>query len=195
MGGAVLLHRIVKRISSEAPNVHIRPLQVKPSEIGPKLESGEINLAIGYYPEIVGPLFQQSLFRRDHVCIVRDRHPRIHKTLSLEQFVETPHVLPTIITAANRHVDQELRKRGLRRRIALEVPYLLAVPNIIAETDYIAMVPAELAELSRRVAPVRILRMPIKSPLLVIKQYWHRRFHAEPDGKWLRGIIVATLGE
>jgi len=195
MGGAVLLHRIVKAMARNAPNVRIQALQVVPGEIATELESGGIDLAIGYYPDIKGPLYQQALFRRDHVCIVRSDHPTIDDALSLEQFVATPHVLPTIISAANKFVDDELAKLGLRRQIALEVPYILAVPNIIAETDYIAMVPAELAELSKRVAPVRSLRMPIEPPLLVIQQYWHRRFHADPDGKWLRTIVSETLAE
>jgi len=195
MGGAVLLHRIVKRLAADAPNVRIRPIQVKADDITAKLEAGEIDLAIGYYPDIKGPVYQQSLFRRTHVCIVRNRHPAIGATLSIKEFVETPHVLPTIIAAANKAIDGELRKLGLRRRIAVEVPYLLAVPNIIAETDYIAMVPAELAELSQRLAAVRILQMPLKPPVLVVKEYWHRRFHADPGGKWLRATIASLLGE
>lgn len=195
MGGAVLLHRIVKQIAADAPGIRVRPLQVRPAEISGKLESGEIDLAIGYYPSISGPIYQQSLFRRTHVCIVRTDHPRIRATLSIKQFVETPHVLPTIIATANKVIDDELRKRGLNRRIAVEVPYLLAVPNIIAETNYIAMVPAELAELSQRMAAVRSLKMPIKSPVLVVKQYWHRRFNSDAGGKWLRALIVSTLGE
>ena len=195
MGGAVLLHRIIKGLAALAPHIRIRALQVVPHEIAGQLESGQIDLAIGYYPDISGPLYQQSLFRRTHVCIVREDHPHIRDSLDLNQFVETPHVLPTIISQANKFVDRELSKRGLKRQIVLEVPYLLAVPNIIAETDYIAMVPAELAELSRRVAAVRILPMPVKSPLLVIRQYWHRRFHADPEGKWLRTAIASILGE
>ena len=59
----------------------------------------------------------------------------------------------------------------------------------------IAMVPAELAELSRRVAPVRILQMALEPPVLMIKEYWHRRFHADPDGKSLRATIASLLGE
>jgi DNA-binding transcriptional LysR family regulator len=195
MGGAVLLHRIVKRIAADAPKVRIRPLQVLPEEIAAQLEAGAIDLAIGYYPNILGPLYQQSLFRRAHVCIVRSGHPKIRSTLSVRQFVETPHVLPTIMSGANKYVDVALRKMGLSRNIAVEVPYLLAVPNIIAETDYIAMVPGELAELSQKVASVRILPMPVKLPMLVVKQYWHRRFHTDSDGKWLRSTIAATLGE
>ena len=59
----------------------------------------------------------------------------------------------------------------------------------------IAMVPAELAELSQRLATVRILQMPLKPPVLVVKEYWHRRFHADPGGKWLRATIASLLGE
>lgn len=195
MGGAVLLHRIVKRIAAEAPGVRIRPLQVKPEDIAGQLASGQIDLAIGFYPEMDPGLFQQSLFRRTHVCIVRRDHPRIHATLSLRQFVDTPHILAATIAGANRIIDRELQRRGLRRRVALEVPYLLAVPNIIAESDYVAMVPTELAELSQRVAAVRILKMPMKSPEIVIRQYWHRRVHAEADSRWLRATIQAVLGE
>ena len=195
MGGAILLHRILKQVGSEAPHARINSVDLDATEISKKLETGEVDLAVDYYPNLNGGLFQQTLFRCKQVCIVRADHPRIGDSLTLRQFIETPHVVVAPLAAAAHIVDQELKKRGLHRTVILEVPHFLAVPNIIANSDYIAMVPVELADLYKKIAPLRVLDPPIKSPVLLIKQFWHRRLHADPQNKWLRGVIASAVAE
>jgi DNA-binding transcriptional LysR family regulator len=195
MGEAVHLHRILKRFGAEAPNARIRLVHLHVGEIAKQLETGDIDLAVGYYPELNGGLFQQTLFRCKQVWIVRADHTRIADTLSLRQFVETPHVVATPMAGASHYVDQALKKKKLRREVGLEVPHLSSVPNLIANSDFIALVPAELADLYGKLAALRVLDPSVKTPLLLIKQFWHRRFNADPQNQWLRSVVASTLAE
>lgn len=190
MAATVVLGRLTERFASSAPLARVRVVNVQEDDVARQLEEGLIDLLIGTYAVKASSVMQQALFKSAaHVCIVRTGHPAIRERLSLEQFVDTPHVIATQSAEANAFIDRTLRSRGLRRRVAVEVPYLLPLPSVVAYTDYVALVPGALASLAQKTAPVRIVEPPIRPPAPVIKQYWHRRFDADESIAWLRGML------
>ena len=42
-------------------------------------------------------------------------------------------------------------------------------------------------------APIEILSHPLKLPKLVIRQFWHERFDAEPALMWLRKTLRVAV--
>ena len=40
-----------------------------------------------------------------------------------------------------------------------------------------------------RYGTIRVVETPIKSPVIAVHQFWHRRFHKDPANLWLRGIL------
>ena len=80
-------------------------------------------------------------------------------------------------------------------KVALEVPYLLAIPGIIAGSDYLATVPNELAELFLRIADIEVFALPMLVPDIAVKQYWHARFNTDAGNQWFRTLIKSTFSE
>jgi len=94
LGQTVFLPKLLELIAREAPSVNIHTVQVPPSRMrGVALESGDVDLAVGYFEEFEGTIHQQVLFEEHYVGMVRANHPVIRERLSFEQFLATPHLV------------------------------------------------------------------------------------------------------
>jgi hypothetical protein len=60
------------------------------------------------------------------------------------------------------------------------VPHFLTPPTIVEVLGLVATVPRPLGVLVAVAEPIEILSHPLKLPKLVIRQFWHERFDAEP---------------
>lgn len=195
MGGTVLLPRLVSSLAARAPHATIVPIQAKPEEIGKLLEDGGADLAIGYYASLGIKHYQRPLFRRSMVGIARAGSPVLRAKMTLARFVEARHVVATGLAVNNAVLEKELRRRGKTLDVALEVPYLLAVPGIVADSDLLATVPVELAALFAKVAAIATFPLPIRLPDLTVRQYWHARHHHDSGHRWFRGLVEETVGD
>jgi DNA-binding transcriptional LysR family regulator len=159
------------------------------------LESGAADLAIGHYPELKASLFQQHLFTRSYSAIVRTGHPTIKAAMTDGQFQQTPIVRCTSTVAINQWLDAHFAKARQPQPVALETPYVMALAGIVGATDWVAYVPDELLEATRRLGGVRAVRVPVPVPRLAIKQHWHRRFKDDAASRFLRALVHEALHE
>lgn len=193
MGVIVLLPKLLAALRTQAPNATLRPIQVPPMELGSALQDGAIDLAIGYLGRLADSLHQQSLFRRSLVGIIRGGGTRKTVKMSLERFVASKHVVSATLALTNQLLEKELRRHGTKLKIGVDVPYLLAVPGLVANSDYIAVVPEELAALFSRLASVDVFALPIPLEDLTVQQFWHERYHNDAGHRWFRALVASTL--
>src|SRR5262245_62417872 len=75
IGEMVFLPKLLSHVMAEAPSVNIRSVSMPPRKLMLALQRAEVDLAIGYFPDIDGVDFlQQRLFRDGFVCLVRGQH-------------------------------------------------------------------------------------------------------------------------
>ena len=86
-----------------------------------------------------------------------------------------------------------MQQRGLQRNVVLELSHFMSLLPVIEASDLIATVPRDLADLCVRYADLRIVGAPLKSPVIAVHQFWHRRFHKDPANAWLRSVVAAGL--
>ena len=195
VGQLIFLPRLLERIARLAPRVNIHTVQVPPSRMRDMaLESGDVDLAAGYFENFEGSFRQQLLFEERYVGMVRRGHPTIREALSLETFLGTPQLVyqPTggghgLQESA---VDQALAVADLSRRVAVRAAHAMGVTSIVANTDLLVIVPSRLAAAYRELADVSILALPVEIPKFQVKQHWHERFHHDPGNCWLRGLVA-----
>ena len=121
---------------------------------------------------------------------MRKGHPRINGKLSLDAYVETPHLLITLgDDAGPTWVDQALAKLGKKRRVAARVRYFTTAPLVIARTDLLLTGPSMLIRYFADLVPLQILKPPIDLPTYPEEAYWHERFDADPAHAWLRDLV------
>ncbi len=189
IGERVFLPALLQRLSTVAPGVNLRTVQLPVKEMREALESGEMDLAVGFIPDLSAGYYQQRLFNRSYVCITRTDHPDIGDTLSLKQYLAASHAIVSAPGTGHDVVERVLAEKGYKRRIALHVTHFLAIPLIVANTDLVVTIPTMLAESYLPAGNIKILTPPLKMPVYAIKQYWHERFHEDPANRWLRELF------
>ena len=162
-----------------------------------ELGVGSVNLALGWVDHPPDALCQHRLFDETFVCILRPKHPRIGKKLSLAQFASEWHLVvgryqhgsESFFRSLDGNLERELVHKGVDRKVAMRVPHFLAVPNIISTTDLLCVVPRQLAEVYAAYGQVRLVPLPVKSESFRVSQFWHKRFDLDQGNRWLRGLI------
>jgi DNA-binding transcriptional LysR family regulator len=86
--------------------------------------------------------------------------------------------------------DEAVAAEGLRRKVVLSAAHFMFVPEIVAKSDLIALVPARMA---RGMKAVQVFEPPLVVRGFQIAMFWHDKTHAHPGHQWLRERIVATL--
>jgi DNA-binding transcriptional LysR family regulator len=190
----VLLPPLLAHLSRHAPGLTIEAHKMASDSPG-RLESGEIDLAIGFMPQLDAGFYQQALFSQDFVCIVSARHPRIGARLTKARYCAEGHVVITSSTRTQGLVDKSLAAQGLRRRVVMHVPTFLGVARIAAGTDLIVTTPRLLAQTLQESNEVRLLAPPLPLPTYDVKQHWHERLHVDPASMWLRQAVAAIAAE
>jgi DNA-binding transcriptional LysR family regulator len=192
-----LIGPTLDRLAKVAPNIffHVMPPQFEEPAL---LRDGTIDLAIGVYDyapysDLPTDLRIQQLFVDHFVCVVRDDHPSVGRSLTLAQYTELDHVQIAPRGQPGGYIDELLVKLGApRRRIARAVPYFIAALILVSETDYILTVSGQLA---RRLAPLLGLKIvqPPRSLGLEpnhLAQLWHPRNDRDPAHRWLRETVA-----
>lgn len=187
------LPKLLARLSQVAPNARLRTISKSRPGAAEALESGEAELAMGYFPDLhKAGFFRQKLFDTPHVCIVRADHPTVGDKLTVKQYLDLSHAV--VQPDGREHVfELFLDQRGLKRRVLLKLSHFMSLLPVIESSDLIATVPLDLAEVCQRYANIRVLDAPIKSPVIAVSQFWHRRFHKDPANIWIRGVIHAVF--
>ncbi|WP_027800362.1 LysR family transcriptional regulator [Paraburkholderia dilworthii] len=196
VGEMVFLPKILKRIARDAPLVDVRTVSTDPKDLMAALQRSEVDLAIGYFPDLQGTdVFQQRLFRHGFVCLVRADHPVVSEGLTKKQFQSLPHAVVQAEGRSQEIVEQFLKAKGVQRREMLHSPHFLSIPMVIASTDLVVTVPAAVAEVFARFADVRALEPPYSMPSFDLKQHWHRSQQNDPGNRWLRAQVLELFGD
>jgi DNA-binding transcriptional LysR family regulator len=110
-------------------------------------------------------------------------------------FKREKHVAITAPGTGHDLLQQQLKRLGVERRLALSLPTLPGLGNLLAQSDLVATVPERVAQMLVSIAAVRLLAPPFELPAFAIKQHWHERFHLDPANRWLRSMIAEMFLE
>ena len=193
VGEMVFLPRILESLRSLAPSASVRSVSLPPTQLREGLEKGEIDLAIGYFPDLEkSNFFQQRLFTHHFCCLIRADHPITSKRLSLKQFLDLKHVAVHAEGRSQELFERFLLRKKLHPKIVLVTPHFMSLPIIIAKSDLVATVPHAIGMFfSKSSTNVKTVLLPFPDlPQIVVKQHWHRKSHHDPRNQWLRGLMA-----
>jgi DNA-binding transcriptional LysR family regulator len=197
VGELFFLPNLIKRLRVVSPRARIVPVSPAVDEISPGLEHGDIDLAIGYYPDLRrNSFFRQRLFVAHVGCLLRADHPIPGDHLSMKQYVSLGHVVVRSAGRSNTIFHQVLNGKKHRQKVVIVTSHYLSLPKIVETTDLVATMVWSLAHYFAAGNPkLKVVTPPLTGPQLDVQQFWHRKFHDEPKNKWLRSIVREVLSE
>lgn len=190
---------LMKVAGIEAPNMRFSVHPGDPRRIQDYVRDGDFDLIITFVRNPAADLRQVMLLQQKVVWIAREEHPRVSGEPSLAQFLGEHHVRwggpPMGSSTMEELVDEVLEKLGHVRRVNLQVSSLHILPEVVAKTDLLAVVPEHLARAAQRNLPIQVLPLPLDMPPVEISLVWHERMQHDAGHKWLRQALVGLSKE
>jgi DNA-binding transcriptional LysR family regulator len=195
IGEIAFLPKLLQFLASAAPGVSITTTNLPAREARLAMESGGVDLAVGFLPDLKTGFYQQRIFTQSYVCMVRADHPHIGANITLKAFRAARHAVVAAQGTGHGIVEAMFEREGVEPDVVLRLPHFLSAPIVIAESDLVATVPQRMGEIFARMLPLKLLAHPLRIPPFQVNQYWHRRFHQDAANQWLRGNFAALFKE
>lgn len=186
----VLMPAIIARLGQLAPGIKMSmtPFGNDLAETG--VISGTTDMVLGRIIDPPDNLIIQHLLDDGLACVVRADHPDIDTTMSREQYEQLRHVNVQPPGRLRAGVFQALERQGLRRDLAISVTHFLAVPEIIAVTDYCATLPRLICNQIAKDPRLKIVQAPVDLGTFPVEIAWHVRYRNDPAHKWFRQLLL-----
>lgn len=191
---SIVLPPLAALLSHAAPTLRIQMLPLSERLPFRPLDAGEIDIAIGYFPDAPGSLHRQVLFEETFVAVVSAANRRSGGPLSIDEFVSYRHLVVAPWGGMAGLIDPILEDRGLQRTIPISTTRFMTAPLVVASAPYLVTLPRTLALVYARYLPLTLCELPITLPRFTITQLWHARTHHTPLHQWCRAQIVACCG-
>ncbi|MGD9945455.1 MAG: LysR family transcriptional regulator [Burkholderiaceae bacterium] len=200
----VLLPGLMERLGKGASRVSIKVQMIEPLTPEEMLLTGKVDLALSTVTSTSFPLHREELFRDAYVCVCRDGHPLLsegaaqdvlaaRRVPTLAQFAASRHLAMPRQNGAREMILQDVMQRaGVSRDVAMQIPYLLAVPPVLLATDLIMTLASRAAAALAQQHPLCVLPHPLPLPEFPVFQIWHDRTHRSASHRWLRDEIAAA---
>lgn len=190
-----LMPEIVVRLRQRAPGIRLRliPFGTDLAETG--VISGTTAMVLGRLVDPPDNLVVQHLMDESLACIVRAGHPEVGKTLSRAQYESLKHVNMLPPGRLKVGLFQKLESQSLKREVAVSVTHFLAVPEMVAVTDYCATLPSLICRRLAKDPRLKVLAAPVDLGTFPVQMAWHVRYRQDPAHKWLRSLIAEVATE
>ncbi|MCP4561139.1 MAG: LysR family transcriptional regulator [Bosea sp.] len=188
-GDLVVVPALVALLRREAPGIDlvVRPIGDAAASLA-ALERGDVDALIGGHLPDSPRIVRRTLFEEDFVCI---RDKALAAPLSAGDYVRLPHAL---FSAAGGDgspgvVDALLATEGHKRRVAVTLAHVVAVPFAVAGTDLVATMARRVASRFAAIAGVALMPLPYDAPRFAIDLLHSRRATADPALRWFLAMI------
>jgi DNA-binding transcriptional LysR family regulator len=184
---AVLGTRLIERVHKVAgPGVRVSFRTPNPDLIKAQLERGQVDLLIGDQRNVPSEMKSRRLYDDRHVVAQRKGHPRGMQPLDLDTYCGLSHILVSNSGSGGFHgdIDEQLKKIGRRRYVALSVQQFVVVPMFLTITDHVAALPSRLV--GRFTDQLDVFELPLEARSYTNSAAWHPRYEADPGHIWLR---------
>lgn len=131
----------------------------------------------------------EPLFEDSFVCMVGRKLKRGKGAITLKEYLGFRHV--SVETQPNQQnlIDRSLAEAGLRRHVAVHLPYFQAAIRVLDATDLVLTMPARIAESTLLALNFPGMKAPKEIPQIRYSMVWHPRFDSDLLHTWIRDIV------
>lgn len=190
---AVLLApKIMKVLAERMPHANLAISRADRSDTEMLLANGEIDIALGMFPETTKWIRRRRLFKERHICVFNQNLLTLPDLLSIRDYLSNDHLLVSLDGSPRGFVDGILEKLGHRRRVAVTTPFFLQSAYLLERLPLIATLPERfvlgcsiLSKMSRR-------ELPFDNPGFEISAAWRAGDERNSRSKALRETVLTA---
>lgn len=187
-----ILKPLFARLRPVAPDIRIAVRGLGDVRTARQLDSGTVDLAFMTVDKVPDHLRHEILYRENYVFIARKRHPALKRRLTVERMRQLESIIMSPEGGGFRGpTDIALETLGHRRRVTFSTQHFLFIPELVAETEMVALVPSRLVR--SRSDRLQILPPPLTIPSFEMAMIWHERSQFDPAHEWLRQQVRLCL--
>jgi len=185
---AALAQPLVLELRRQSPGIRVALRVLDIPQLAMQMARGEVDLALMTPSDAPAGLHSRQLFDEGYVLIGRRGHPRLRRKLTAAQFAQLDHIVVSLRGGDfATPVDDILATLGLQRNVVLSAASFLFVPDMVARSDLVALVPQRLV--GDRANELRVVECPIPVPHFGVGMLWHDRSHGHAGQRWVREVI------
>lgn len=188
IGEARFLPELMKSLAREGPGMQLEALPLSHDQIAAALHNGQLDLAIGFLPEVEGTLHQPLLQDR-YVVLLRQGHP-VSRLWREKGAAEVWSRLQ--FAAVRTHADtlRILSRMQPQPGLKLTVNHFLSLPGIVSTSELAVLMPRNFALGFAASQALDILEPDWPDLDFTVSMHWSRRFDMEPGSQWLRAHVL-----
>jgi DNA-binding transcriptional LysR family regulator len=200
---SLLAPPLVQVIESTGARANLRVLPLTTRDPTRLVDSGEADLALGFFPALITRLVAQGdtahlrhqrLYDTRYVCVMRRDHPLAAAPLRLDDFLAAHHLLVSFSGRPHGLVDQALAALGHKRRIVLTVNQFATAGRVVSASELLAVLPESFIEATGVAGALAVREIPLTLDPVHVEMVWHLRRDADPAHRWLRRQVLEAAG-
>ena len=188
-----ILREAIGRFAKDAPNATIENKAID-AQMLELLRTGRADIAIYPLKAVPKDFHVVELYHSRRGILVRKGHPLI-ELYNKKGRLEAEDLLPYRKVEMNNAGAPDFGPAvDPPQEVGISMPYFLAVPYALMETDftYIAPVLTLLNFLRDDRYELRMLPAPAEMSAFTPSVVWHKGTHSDPFLQWVRGVIVGS---
>jgi DNA-binding transcriptional LysR family regulator len=209
----VILPSLVRRLAKNAPQVDLRVFPLNRLDVVRELETGQIDLVIGWFAEMPSGMRRVTLFQEEEAIVVRAGHPLTQGKVTKERLFEFSHVVVELTGTEENQADGFMDDKGVARRVWIErallefqdenndlagraavcVPHFATVPPLLEATDMVATLPRRLALWTAKHFPLVLLDLPYIPMTIDIEMVSDQSADRDKGLQWLIDELAASI--
>jgi DNA-binding transcriptional LysR family regulator len=191
---------LVEVLQREQASVSVRVVGLTTRDPRALLEQGEIDAALGFFPEVALDLASegdtavcrlQPLFTTVYQCVMRRGHRLADDpVLTLDAYCAAEHLRVSFEGRPIGFVDEALARLGRSRRVMLTVNQFGTAGAVVHRSDLLTVLPRSFLLSTGFGAELETRMLPFDLPAIEVGLLWHRRHEADTAQRWLRDVLT-----
>lgn len=190
IGEARFLPGIMGHLRRQAPRTRVDAAPLPHDAITAALDSGRIDIAIGFLPT-VAETQRVPLLADRYIVLLRQGHPFARQWRGQGAAERLQALAEMDFAAARTHSDtlRILQLLQLEGRLRLTVAHFLSLPAIVRSSDLGVLMPHDIARDFVAQGGLEIIEPDFPLRDFTVSLHWSRRFESDPAQRWLRRTV------
>jgi len=194
-GQIARLPRLVQLLDKEMPHALLRVVGIDTYVSSGGVGAREIDAAVIGLEEKGAGVHLTRLYEEESVLVARRGHRHAGRRITKTQLAQLRHV--DVQVAPGRGYRELARSYGqldIAREIAVVVPSFVAAAAVVAQTEFVATLPATLVEVLGQRFGLQVLAGPVPKIATQINLVWHERTLNDLAMRAFRDIVTRAMG-